>query len=134
QVRFGLAGVKGVGEKAVESIIEERIANGPYQSVYEFARRSKTRSVNRKSYENLVYGGAFDGFGFRRSQYFMTTENSTLTGIELLIKYANDYQNSQSTSQSSLFGGTVDSHIPEPAMPAAEEASVIEKLKFLGFE
>src|ERR1700761_4164643 len=130
QVRFGLAGVKGVGEKAVESIIEERMANGPYQSVYEFARRSNTRSVNRKSYENLVYGGAFDGFGFRRSQYFMATENSTLTGIERLIKYANDYQNTQSSAQSSLFGGSVASYIPEPSMPEADEWPLIEKLKY----
>jgi len=134
QVRFGLAGVKGVGEKAVESIIEERLANGPYKDVFDFARRSNTRSVNRKSYENLVYGGAFDGFGLRRSQYFSTSEQIPLTGIERLIKYSNDYQNTQNSSQSSLFGGTVDSHIPEPSMPDGGEATVVEKLKYLGFE
>lgn len=129
QVRFGLTGVKGVGEKAVESIIEERKENGPYQSVYEFARRSNTRSVNRKSYENLVLGGAFDGFGLNRSQFFAKTETGTLTGVERLIKYANDYQNTQNSSQSSLFGGSVASYIPEPAMPEVEEWGLIEKLK-----
>jgi len=134
QIRFGLGGVKGVGEKAVESIIEERIANGPYKTIYDFARRSNTRSVNRKSYENLVYGGGFDEFELRRSQFFLSTENSPLIGIERLIKYSNDYQNTQSTTQSSLFGGTVDSYIPEPAMPEAPEITVVEKLKYLKYE
>jgi DNA polymerase-3 subunit alpha len=129
-IRFGLTGVKGVGDKAVESIIEERIERGPYKSVYDFAQRSNTRSINRKSYENLVYGGAFDEFGLNRAQFFAKTENGILTGVERLIKYANDYQNTQSTTQSSLFGGSVASYIPEPAMPDAEEWPLIEKLKY----
>jgi DNA polymerase III subunit alpha len=130
QVRFGLTGVKGVGDKAVESIIEERIERGPFKSVYDFAQRSNTRSVNRKSYENLVYGGAFDEFGLNRAQFFAKTENGVLTGIERLIKYANDYQNVQSSSQSSLFGSGVASYVPEPAMPESEEWALIEKLKY----
>lgn len=129
-IRFGLTGVKGVGEKAVESIIEERKERGPYKSVYDFAQRSNTRSVNRKAYENLVYGGAFDEFKLNRSQFFAKSENVQLTGIERLIKYSNDYQNTQSSSQSSLFGGSVASYIPEPAMPEAEEWPLIEKLKY----
>ncbi|MDB5032015.1 DNA polymerase III subunit alpha [Mucilaginibacter sp.] len=129
-IRFGLTGVKGVGDKAVESIIDERLERGPYKSVYDFAQRSNTRSVNRKSYENLVYGGAFDEFGLKRAQFFAKTENGILTGVERLIKYANDYQNTQSTTQSSLFGGSVASYIPEPPMPDAEEWPLIEKLKY----
>ncbi len=130
QIRFGLTGVKGVGEKAVESIIEERKERGPYTSVYDFARRSNTRSVNRKSYENLVYGGGFDEFGYNRAQFFAKTENGLLTGVERLTKYANDYQNTQNSSQSSLFAGGTASYIPEPAMPDAEEWALIEKLKY----
>lgn len=130
QVRFGLTGVKGVGEKAVESIIEEREERGPYKSVYDFAQRSNVRTITKKAYENLVYGGAFDEFGLKRSQFFAKTENGLLTGIERLIKYANDYQNTQSSSQVSLFGGSVASYIPEPPMPEAEEWGLIEKLKY----
>ncbi|WP_448697265.1 DNA polymerase III subunit alpha [Mucilaginibacter sp. AW1-3] len=129
-IRFGLSGIKGVGEKAVESIIEEREANGPFKSVYDFAQRSNTRAVNRKSYENLVYSGAFDSFNLKRAQFFAKTENGILSGIERLIKYSNDYQNTQSTSQSSLFGGSVASYIPEPTMPDSEEFPLIEKLKY----
>jgi len=130
QVRFGLTGVKGVGDKAIESIIEERIANGPYQSIYDFARRSNVRSVNKKSYENLVYSGAFDEFKYNRAQFFAKTENGLLNGIERMIKYANDYQNTQSSSQVSLFGGAVASYIPEPPLPDSEEFPLIEKLKY----
>ncbi len=129
-IRFGLTGVKGVGEKAVESIIDERIERGPYKSVYEFAQRSNTRNVNRKAYENLVYGGAFDSFPFSRAQYFAKSETVQLTGVERLIKYSNDYQNTQNSSQSSLFGGSVASYIPEPAMPECEEWALIERLKY----
>ncbi|HEY9001079.1 MAG TPA: DNA polymerase III subunit alpha [Mucilaginibacter sp.] len=130
EVRFGLTGVKGVGEKAIESIIEEREKNGPYQSVYDFARRSNSRSVNKKSYENLVYSGAFDEFKLNRAQFFAKTENGILTGVERLSKYGVDYQNTQSSSQSSLFGGSVASYIPEPPMPECEEWPLIEKLKY----
>lgn len=130
EVRFGLTGVKGVGEKAIESIIEERVANGPYESIYDFARRSNVRAVNKKSYENLVYSGAFDDYKLNRSQFFAKTENGILSGVERLIKYANDFQNTQSSTQSSLFGGSVASYIPEPPMPEAEEFPLIEKLKY----
>lgn len=129
-VRFGLTGVKGVGEKAIESIIDERNERGPYQSVFDFAQRSNTRNVNKKAYENLVYSGAFDSFGMNRAQFFAKTENGLLTGIERLIKYSNDYQNTQSSSQSSLFGGTVEAYIPEPTLPVSEEWPLIEKLKY----
>jgi len=130
EIRFGLTGVKGVGDKAVEAIIEERVERGPYTSVYDFAQRSNTRSVNRKSYENLIYGGAFDAMGLNRAQFFAKTENGILTGVERLIKYANDYQNTQSSNQSSLFGGSIASYVPEPAMPESDEWPLIEKLKY----
>src|SRR5690606_28299050 len=104
--RFGLSGIKGVGDKAVESIIEERTENGPYKSIYDFAKRSNTRTVNKKAYESFVYSGAFDGFGYHRAQYFFTGANDKMNGIEKIIKYANDFQNNESSSQSSLFGGS----------------------------
>ncbi|QJD94719.1 DNA polymerase III subunit alpha [Mucilaginibacter robiniae] len=130
EVRFGLTGVKGVGDKAIESIIQERNERGPYQSVFDFAQRSNVRNVNKKSYENLVYAGAFDSFGVNRARFFAKTENGLLTGVERLIKYSNDYQNTQSSSQASLFGGTMAAYIPEPAMPDVEEWPLIEKLKY----
>jgi DNA polymerase-3 subunit alpha len=130
EVRFGLSGIKGVGDKAVESIIEERTANGPYKSIYEFAKRSNTRTVNKKAYESFVYSGAFDGFGYHRAQYFFTGANDKMNGIEKIIKYANDFQNNESSSQSSLFGGSVADLILEPTLPVAPEWSLIDRLKY----
>ena len=130
EIRFGLGGIKGVGEKAIESIIDERKENGPYQNLYDFAKRTNVRNVNKKSYENLVYSGAFDNFNMRRAQFFAKTENGLLTGVERLIKFSNDYQNTQSSSQVSLFGGSIASYVPEPTMPECEEWALIEKLKY----
>jgi DNA polymerase-3 subunit alpha len=130
EVRFGLSAVKGVGEKAVESIIEDRTENGPYPSVFEFAKRSNTRIVNKKAYESFVYGGAFDAYGFHRAQYFYIGPNDKLNGIEKLIKYANDFQNNQNSSQSSLFGGSKADLILEPSFPTAPEWGLIDRLKY----
>ncbi|WP_285058664.1 DNA polymerase III subunit alpha [Pedobacter ginsengisoli] len=130
EVRFGLSGIKGVGEKAVESIIEDRVTNGLYKDVYDFARRSNTRTVNKKAYESFVYSGAFDGFGHHRAQYFFVGPNDKMNGTEKLIKYANDFQNNESSSQSSLFGGSVADLILEPALPVAPEWSLIDRLKY----
>lgn len=130
EIRFGMSGIRGVGEKAVESIIEEREANGPFLSLPDFARRVNPRTVNKKVYENLVYSGAFDCFGFHRAQFFFKPENSNLTGIERLIKYNSDYQNSLNSAQASLFGGTSDEDIPEPQLVDAPEWGLIERLKY----
>lgn len=130
EVRFGLSAVKGVGEKAVESIIAERAANGPYQSVFDFAKRSNTRIVNKKAYESFAYSGAFDAFGFHRAQYFYIGATDKLNGIEKLIKYANDFQNNQNSSQSSLFGGSKADLILEPTFAVAPEWSLMDKLKY----
>ncbi len=130
EIRFGMSGIKGIGEKAVESIIEERIANGHFVSINDFAKRVNSRTVSRKVYENLVYSGAFDCFGYNRSQFFCKPDNTPYNGIERLIKYNNDYQNSLNSSQVSLFGGTTDAHISEPVMPECPEWGLIERLKF----
>ncbi len=130
EVRFGMAGIKGVGDKAIESIIEERNLNGPYLDVYDFARRTNSRAVSKKVYENLIYAGAFDLFGFNRAQFFLKADSSNSNGIERLIKYTNDYQGNLNSSQASLFGGTSHAHISEPQLPEFEEWAVIEKLKY----
>jgi DNA polymerase-3 subunit alpha len=130
EVRFGLSGIKGVGDKAVESIIEERTLNGTYKDLYDFARRSNTRTVNKKAYESFVYSGAFDGFGNHRAQFFYVGINDKMSGIEKVIKYANDFQDNTNSSQSSLFGGSIADLILEPSLPVAPEWSLIDRLKY----
>ncbi|RZK42040.1 MAG: DNA polymerase III subunit alpha [Pedobacter sp.] len=130
EVRFGMSAVKGVGEKAVESIIEERGNGGPYSTVFDFAKRSNTRIVNKKAYESFVYSGAFDAFGFHRAQYFYIGANDKMNGIEKLIKYANDFQNNENSSQASLFGGSKADLILEPGFAVSPEWGLIDRLKY----
>ncbi|MEO8795973.1 MAG: DNA polymerase III subunit alpha, partial [Daejeonella sp.] len=130
EIRFGMSGIKGVGEKAVESIVEERLANGAYSTIYDFARRTNSRAVSKKVYENLVYAGGFDCFGFNRSQFFFNPEGGNYNGIERLVKYTNDFQNNANSSQASLFGGTNDAEINEPVLADCPEFGLIEKLKY----
>ncbi|WP_397321376.1 DNA polymerase III subunit alpha [Pedobacter foliorum] len=130
EIRFGLSGIKGVGDKAVESIIVDRNEHGMYKDVHDFAKRSNTRTVNKKAYESFVYSGAFDGFGYHRAQYFFVGINDKMNGIEKLIKFANDFANNESSSQSSLFGGSVADMISEPSLPVAPEWTLIDRLKF----
>jgi DNA polymerase-3 subunit alpha len=130
EIRFGMSGIKGVGDKAVDSIIQERNERGAYKTIYDFSRRINPRAVNKKVYENLVYGGAFDSFGFHRQQFFHKPNGNLYNGIERLIKYTNDYQNSQNTLQASLFGGTTDAEIAEPILADCPEWELIEKLRY----
>lgn len=60
KIRFGLAGIKGVGELAATKIIEEREANGPFADFEDFVRRVDGRAINKRVLEHLVKTGAFD--------------------------------------------------------------------------
>ncbi|MGH8020574.1 MAG: OB-fold nucleic acid binding domain-containing protein, partial [Opitutaceae bacterium] len=60
RIRFGLAGIKGVGEAAAQKIIEERRANGPFKDFRDFVHRVDSRAINRRVLECLVKAGAFD--------------------------------------------------------------------------
>ena len=130
KIRFGLGAIKGLGEKAVESILEERNSAGNFTSVYDFIRRNNSRTVSKKSIEVLVQSGAFDGFmEFTRGQYFAVYPNEKSTGIERLIKYGNDFQNEQFSSQQSLFAGTITASLAEPPLPTLDPWTSTVKLQ-----
>ena len=69
-IRFGLAGIKGVGEQAAQKIIEERDKNGPYQDFADFISRVDARALNKRVLEHLVKTGAFDFSGASRKALF----------------------------------------------------------------
>ncbi|AQG79400.1 DNA polymerase III subunit alpha [Spirosoma montaniterrae] len=132
EIRFGLGGIKGAGDAAVEAIIEERKAGGPYQDIFDFAIRVNLRTVNKKTWESLAYAGAFDSIDeYHRAQYFDVppTENSPF--LEKIIRYANNYHTEKAAAQQSLFGGAGgDPMIPRPKAPTVPEWNQIEKLKY----
>ena len=103
-IRFGLGAVKGVGENAVQAILDERKNNGPFKSIFDFVERVNLSACNRKNVECLVLAGAFDCFkGVCREAYFSQGKpNETFT--ETLIKYGNKYQQDKFSATTSLFG------------------------------
>ena len=121
-VRFGLAAIKGVGEAASESIVNERLNGGPYKSIYDFIERTNYSVVNRKCLENIAYAGGFDSLiDFNRSRFF-AVDQSGVSFIEQLIRYGQRVQVERQNAQQSLFGmdsGGAD--IQPPRVPIAED-------------
>jgi DNA polymerase-3 subunit alpha len=130
-IRFGLGAIKGAGEAAVQTIIDERKKNGVYKDIFDFVTRNATKSINKKVMEALAYSGAFDCFkDLHRAQYFYSESGST--GIEKLIKYAAGKQSEKSTSQFSLFGGDSSESgvaLAPVKIPSCEPWGQIEALK-----
>lgn len=131
EIRFGLGGLKGVGEAAIENIIEERKSGGRYQDIFDFIKRVNQRAVNKKSMESLIYSGAFDCFPeYHRAQYFFTAPNDNKSGLERVIFFGNQYQANKQQSVNSLFGDSVMQEIPTPRLAICEPWTLTEKLDF----
>ncbi|MBL7884927.1 MAG: DNA polymerase III subunit alpha, partial [Bacteroidia bacterium] len=130
QIRFGMGAVKGVGEAAVISIVEEREANGPYKSIFDLVRRINLRAANKKTFESLAYAGGFDSFGIPRSTYFFTDGNDNINFLEKAIRYGNGHQEGANSSQVSLFGEESAVEMPEPTIPVSEAWSNLEQLRY----
>tara|TARA_B110000014_G_C20107314_1_gene582565 strand:- start:1086 stop:2180 length:1095 start_codon:yes stop_codon:yes gene_type:complete len=127
-VRFGMGAVKGVGSGAVATIVAHREEDGKYKSVFDLAKRVDLRSANKKAFENLALAGGFDTFeGTHRAQYLYDTGDGQMF-IEKVLKYAAKYQESQNSSQVSLFGESSDVQIPEPVVPPCDDWGTMQKL------
>ena len=128
EIRFGLAAIKGMGDGVAEAIIQEREANGPYQSIYDFAQRVNMSAVNRKAFEALALSGGFDSFGIRREEFFATNTKGEVF-IDTLLRYGQKYQSEQQEMRNSLFGGENAVEIATPKIPDTDiRWSDIERL------
>lgn len=131
KVRFGLSALKGVGEGPVSEIIRTKKESGePYKDVFDIVRRINLKVANKKCFESLAYGGAFDAFGLDRAVYFTKIDGKS-TFLELILRYGNAYQKQKSELAFSLFGAdAVDQTMPEPKLPENPiEWNLMEKLK-----
>ena len=119
EIRFGLGGLKGVGEAAVESIITERQKNGSFVNLFDFIKRINQRTVNKKTLESLAYAGGFDCFTqYHRAQYFFVGENEMINGLEKVIKYGQVIASQNANTANTLFGDLpVTMEIPPPKLP-----------------
>jgi DNA polymerase-3 subunit alpha len=126
-VRFGMGAIKGVGQGAVETIVDNR-KDGKYKSIFDLTKRIDLRAANKKALENLILAGGFDSFeGTTRAQYFHD-DGDGITFYEKSIKYGSKYQENENSSQVSLFGESSDVQIAEPVVPPCEDWSTMEKL------
>jgi len=128
EIRFGFSGLKGVGEAAIDNIIEERNKNGHFKDVFDLVKRSNLRSVNKKSIESLIHSGAFDCFKeMHRAQYFYQAPGDT-NALEKILKFGSVYQSQASNATNTLFGNMQMPDIIPPKIPACPPFQLVEQL------
>jgi len=127
-IRFGLGGIKGVGEGAVISIVDERKKNGRFKSVFDFIERVNLTSCNKRTLESLALCGAFDSFSDIRREQFLTENAKGELVLDSIIRYGNRYQADMALTQNSLFGESDAVEITKPEIPYTAEWSPLEKL------
>lgn len=130
EIRFGLGGLKGVGENAIENIITERRKDGAYKDPFDFIKRINQRAVNKRTLESLIYAGAFDEFPqLHRAQYFCIPHGETQSGLEKITKYGSIVQAQMISATNTLFGdlpAVLD--IKPPQIPNCPHWSLTEQL------
>ncbi len=120
-IRFGMAGIKGVGENVINAIIAEREAHGPFKGIFDFVERMPAGVINRKTLECLSYAGAFESFGdISRIQMFSEIGKDDLF-IDALLRYSYKFQNDTMSQGPSLFGEVQELKLVKPQIPPVPE-------------
>ena len=123
-IRYGLTAIKGIGKPVQEAIVAEREANGPFTSIRDLADRLSGKEINKRTVENFIKAGAFDGFGGNRHQYM-------LSYAQVLDQVGQEKKNSL-TGQMSLFdwlGEAAEETVNVP-LPDVDEYDKEELLSF----
>ncbi|HEX8580410.1 MAG TPA: DNA polymerase III subunit alpha, partial [Allosphingosinicella sp.] len=117
-VRYALGALKGVGEKAMEQLVDERRANGRFKTLEDFSERVDPRLLNRRQLESLAAGGAFDGIAPNRSAVFAAAET--------ILAHAASAADARTSGQGGLFGG--ESNVVPIRMPVVAAWSMAESM------
>ncbi len=118
-VRYALGGLKGVGEKAMETLVDERIRGGPFRDLDDLADRIEPRLLNRRQVESLAAGGAFDSIGIDRAVVHAAAET--------LLSVAAKAAEARETGQHGLFGGDEVAHADVP-LPTSAKWTGVERM------
>jgi DNA polymerase-3 subunit alpha len=119
-VVYGLGAIKGVGEAAIEVMIHERLANGPFGSLVDLCRRVDSRKVTRRVYEALIRAGALDQLGG-------SNRATLMLHLPEALKSAEQHRRDRAAGQSDMFGsvalpsGPVEVELP--GVPEWDEAT-----------
>ena len=125
-IRFGLAAVKGVGEKAVEQMIVARKKVGRFRSLFHFCENVDLRAVNKQVIEALIKGGAFDRLGGNRNQMMM--------GLERAMQIGSSLQSDKVSGQMNFFGQIADEKQYAEDHKQLPEVPPWPELQMLAFE
>ena len=118
-LRIGLGALRGVGQDAIAAVIKERDENGLFKDFADFAVRC-AKYVNKRIVESLIYAGAFDSFGYARSQVAAVYED--------VINRVNGMDKQKAGAQISLFGSIIEEQAIEVSFPNIPEYETMEKL------
>jgi DNA polymerase-3 subunit alpha len=118
-VRYALAAIKGVGRDAMNRLVEEREANGPFKDLFDVAERLDQRVINKRLLESLVKAGAFDSLNKNRAQ--------TFGAVEVLSRHSQATHESRASNQNSLFGD--DTAQRRPQLPKVPDWAPMERLQ-----
>jgi DNA polymerase-3 subunit alpha len=120
QVRYALGALKGVGEKAMELLVDERRARGPFKSLDDFAERIDPRLINRRQIESLAAAGSFDALAPDRAGVYAAAET-------ILAEAAKAHEQRE-TGQGGLFGGPAEAEHAHIRLPTTARWSVAERM------
>ncbi|NJN64653.1 MAG: DNA polymerase III subunit alpha [Acidobacteria bacterium] len=118
-IRFGLAAVKGVGEGAVDAILEARDRVGRFRSLQHFCAEVSRRALNRKVVESLIKAGALDGLGERAA---------LLAALDAALEHGARIAEERASGQVSLFGDTAVAPIADAPLPEVTSMPVRDRL------
>lgn len=126
EIRFGLGAIKGVGQIAIDNILESRKSTGPFKDLFDFCSRTSNRIVNKRVVEALVKAGAFDSFGIHRASIFKAIDSALELGGS-----AQKLRDEQQPSFSELLGEEDTSFTQHRfTYPDAQPWNLLEKLRF----
>ena len=120
KVRYALGALKGVSEKAMEALVEERQANGPFKSLDDFAERIDPKVLNRRQIESLAAAGAFDGLNPDRPAVYAAAET--------ILAHAASAHDQRTSGQGGLFGGGAETGIAPIRLPRDARWTLAERM------
>ncbi|HEY4134182.1 MAG TPA: DNA polymerase III subunit alpha [Alphaproteobacteria bacterium] len=120
-IRYALGAVRNVGLAAMQSVVDERVANGPFKDLFDFAGRCDPKAVNKRQLESLAAAGAFDSLHRNRAQAH--------AGTEAMVAHAQASANERTSSQTNLFGGDPTLAPTAKALPPVTDWPAMERLR-----
>ncbi len=126
-IRFGLLGIKNVGERAIEEIIRLRRDNGPAASFREFINKANLSEINKKAFESLIKAGAFDSINDHRAQLLAAYESLIDSAHEQIKKNIDGQMSLFSMEESALADELISQELPDAVRLSQDQLAAMEK-------